>query len=139
MSELYQWQGFRARFKCGNFSALDHSRNEFRPVQPERDVHCHTWRHILDRKDISKLGELARIAINESDAAEVADRINDVLSLVDQLQAADTQGIEPMSHPLDSVQVLRADDVTETNQRDTFQSLAPAAEKGLYLVPKVIE
>lgn len=93
----------------------------------------------MDRKDISKLGELARIAINESDAAEVADRINDVLSLVDQLQAADTQGIEPMSHPLDSVQVLRADDVTETNQRDTFQSLAPAAEKGLYLVPKVIE
>jgi aspartyl-tRNA(Asn)/glutamyl-tRNA(Gln) amidotransferase subunit C len=93
----------------------------------------------VDRSDIAKLAELARIAISDSAADEVAQRISDVLVLVDQLQAVDTEGIAPMAHPLDAVQRLRSDEVTETNQREHFQAIAPATQDGLYLVPQVIE
>lgn len=93
----------------------------------------------MDRSDIAKLAELARIEIADSTVDEVAKSITDVLALVDQLQAADTDGIAPMAHPLDATQRLRADVVTESNQREDFQALAPAAEQGLYLVPKVID
>jgi len=93
----------------------------------------------VDRSDIAKLAELARIEIADSTVDEVAKSITDVLNLVDQLQAADTDGIAPMAHPLDATQRLRADVVTESNQREDFQALAPAAEQGLYLVPKVID
>ncbi len=93
----------------------------------------------MDRSDIANLAELARIDINNAAADEVANSITDILALVDQLQAADTSGVEPMAHPLDAVQRLRADVVCETNQRDALQSQAPAIEKGLFLVPKVID
>ena len=93
----------------------------------------------MDRIEIAKLGTLARIEISESTIDEVANSINDVLQLVDQLQAADTTGIEPMAHPMDAVQLLRADSISETNQRESFQAIAPATENGLYLVPKVID
>lgn len=89
--------------------------------------------------DIAKLAHLARIEISEADSGEVAQRISQVLDLVDQLQAVDTQGVTPMAHPLDATQRLRPDAVTEPDQRDAFQRLAPAAEAGLYLVPRVIE
>ncbi len=93
----------------------------------------------MDRSDIQKLANLARLDIDESSLDEVASRISNVLKLVDQLQAADTDNVAPMAHPLDAVQRLRADVVTETNQRERFQTIAPATEDGLYLVPKVID
>ena len=93
----------------------------------------------VDRADIAKLAKLARIAISDDAADEVANRISNVLAMVDQLQAVDTEGVEPMAHPLDAVQRLRADVVTETNERELFQSIAPAVQDGLYLVPQVIE
>lgn len=93
----------------------------------------------MDRSDIAKLAELARLEISDSHADEVATSITDVLALVDQLQAADTDGVIPMAHPLDATQRLRTDVVSEPNQREAFQKLAPAAEDGLFLVPKVIE
>ncbi|MEZ5529486.1 MAG: Asp-tRNA(Asn)/Glu-tRNA(Gln) amidotransferase subunit GatC [Porticoccaceae bacterium] len=93
----------------------------------------------IERADIEKLAELARIELNEATIAETTKSIADVLALVDQLQAADTEGVEPMAHPTDAVQRLRPDVVTETNQREAFQAIAPATEAGLYLVPKVIE
>ncbi|HEY5776622.1 MAG TPA: Asp-tRNA(Asn)/Glu-tRNA(Gln) amidotransferase subunit GatC [Xanthomonadales bacterium] len=93
----------------------------------------------IERADIEKLAELARIELNEATIAETTRSIADVLALVDQLQAADTEGVEPMAHPTDAVQRLRPDVVTETNQREAFQAIAPATEAGLYLVPKVIE
>ena len=67
------------------------------------------------------------------------DTIAEILEMVDQLQAADTANVEPMANPLDAVQRLRADAVTEGNRREAFQAIAPAVENGLYLVPKVIE
>ena len=93
----------------------------------------------IERADIEKLADLARIQISESQFATTAASLTNVLALVDQLQAADTTGVAPMAHPLDAVQRLRPDTVTEPNRRDAFQAIAPATENGLYLVPKVIE
>jgi aspartyl-tRNA(Asn)/glutamyl-tRNA(Gln) amidotransferase subunit C len=93
----------------------------------------------VDRSDIVKLGELARLQISEETIDEVTRRLGDVLALVDQLQAADTDAVSPMAHPMDAHQRLRADIVTEPNERETFQAIAPATEAGLYLVPKVID
>jgi len=93
----------------------------------------------IESSDIAKLAKLARIEINDAAAQEAAKSISEVLALVDQLQAINTDGVLPMAHPLDAVQKLRPDVVSETNQREAFQSIAPATQDGLYLVPKVIE
>ena len=93
----------------------------------------------LTAADVAKIAHLARLQLSAEEEGQVTDRLNDILSLVDQLQAADTAGIEPMAHPMDATQPLRVDVVSETNQRDAYQAIAPATEAGLYLVPKVIE
>ena len=93
----------------------------------------------VDAQTIDKLAELARIAISEETMAEVGNRLGEVLQLVDQLQTVNTEGVVPMAHPLDAVQQLRADVVTEPDRRQEFLKLAPQAEQGLYLVPKVID
>ncbi len=93
----------------------------------------------LTPDQLQRIARLARIDVSPGEAAGVAERLNQVLVLIDQLQSVDTQGIEPMSHALDLVQRLRADQVTEPDRRDDFQKGAPAVDQGLYLVPKVIE
>ena len=94
---------------------------------------------VLDKTEIEKIAHLARLHIDESDAEEVATRITDILALIDEMQSVDTEAVDPLAHPLDLVQRLRADEITEENQRDRLQKLAPASEDGLYLVPKVLE
>ena len=93
----------------------------------------------LDKSEIEKIAHLARLHISESEAEEVTTRITDILGLIDQMQSVDTGVVEPMAHPLEVVQRLRADTITEQDQRDDLQKLAPASESGLYLVPKVLE
>lgn len=93
----------------------------------------------VTRSDIEKVAELARLRLEDDSVDEIVQSITNILSLVDQMQAVDTDGIEPMAHPLDATQRLRADIVTETNNRDAFQAIAPKTEAGLYLVPKVID
>jgi len=93
----------------------------------------------VNSSDIEKLANLARLKINEETVAETTKSITEVLTLIDQLQAAETTDIAPMAHPFDAVQRLRADTVTEVNEREKFQAIAPAIENGLYLVPKVID
>jgi len=97
----------------------------------------------LSDDQIRRIASLARIAIGAAESAEVRERLNRVLGLIDQLQAVDTGGVEPMSHPLEAHipggQPLRADAVTEADRREAYQAVAPAVEGGLYLVPKVIE
>jgi len=93
----------------------------------------------IQQDDIEKIAELARIGIDEKEIGQVTQRITEILQMVDQLQAADTLGVEPMANPLDATQLLRADEVTEGNHRDAFQAIAPAVENGLYLVPRVVE
>ncbi|MDF1644492.1 MAG: Asp-tRNA(Asn)/Glu-tRNA(Gln) amidotransferase subunit GatC [Pseudomonadales bacterium] len=93
----------------------------------------------IDSKEIEKLADLARLKFDQEQLGEVTDRIASVLDFIDQLHQTETQAIEPMAHPMDAVQRLRADKVTESNQREKYQQVAPATENGLYLVPKVIE
>ncbi len=93
----------------------------------------------VSRSDIEKIAELARLRLDEDTLAEVTQSITSILALVDQMQAVDTTNIEPMANPQDATQRLRADIVTEPDQRAAFQAIAPAVEAGLYLVPKVID
>jgi aspartyl-tRNA(Asn)/glutamyl-tRNA(Gln) amidotransferase subunit C len=93
----------------------------------------------ISREDIEKVAVLARIKVDDEQVSALEGDLGNILDLVDQLGAADTEGVAPMAHPLDAVQRLRADEVTETDQRAAFQAIAPATEDGLYLVPKVIE
>ncbi|MDX5373629.1 MAG: Asp-tRNA(Asn)/Glu-tRNA(Gln) amidotransferase subunit GatC [Pseudomonadaceae bacterium] len=93
----------------------------------------------LERSDVEKIAHLARLGLNEGDIPQTTATLNNILGLIDAMQAVDTSGIEPMAHPLDATQRLRADTVTEENRRDAYQAIAPAVENGLYLVPKVIE
>lgn len=89
--------------------------------------------------DIEKIARLARIRVTTDEVPAVAERLNNILTMVDRLQAVDTTAVEPMANPLDATQRLRADTVTEPNQRDALLAIAPASDAGLYLVPKVIE
>ncbi len=93
----------------------------------------------LEKSDVEKIAHLARLEIDESTIPDYARDLNNILDLVEQLSAVDTQDITPMAHPLDAHQRLRPDTVTETNQRDAFQAIAPKTEAGVYLVPQVIE
>jgi aspartyl-tRNA(Asn)/glutamyl-tRNA(Gln) amidotransferase subunit C len=93
----------------------------------------------LSDDQIRRLARLARIALEPGESREVAQRLDRIFSLVSEMQAVDTAGIEPMSHAVDLVQRLRADEVTEADQRERYQSVAPQAQQGLYLVPKVVE
>ncbi|MFV8820115.1 Asp-tRNA(Asn)/Glu-tRNA(Gln) amidotransferase subunit GatC [Haliea sp. E17] len=93
----------------------------------------------IEQDEIEKIAALARIRVDTAQAAALGQRLTEILGMVEQLQAVDTAGVEPMAHPLDAVATLRADEVTECNRRDAFQAIAPAVEDGLYLVPKVIE
>ncbi|WP_020396879.1 Asp-tRNA(Asn)/Glu-tRNA(Gln) amidotransferase subunit GatC [Thiolinea disciformis] len=89
--------------------------------------------------EVKKVAGLARLGIPEERLDEYSTKLNSILGMMEQLSAIDTKGVEPLSNPLDSVQRLREDVVTETNQRDKYQTIAPEVEEGLYLVPKVIE
>lgn len=93
----------------------------------------------LERSDVEKIAHLARLGLNEADIPSTTETLNNILGLIDQMQAVNTDGIEPLAHPLEATQRLRADAVTEVNQREAYQAIAPAVENGLYLVPKVIE
>ncbi|QQD19027.1 Asp-tRNA(Asn)/Glu-tRNA(Gln) amidotransferase subunit GatC [Spongiibacter nanhainus] len=93
----------------------------------------------LEQNDIAKLARLARIHIDDSSVEELRQRIGDILNMVDTMQAVDTSDIPPMANPHDAMQRLRPDAVTETDQRERFQAIAPQTEDGLYLVPKVID
>ncbi|MBU0501268.1 MAG: Asp-tRNA(Asn)/Glu-tRNA(Gln) amidotransferase subunit GatC [Gammaproteobacteria bacterium] len=93
----------------------------------------------LERQEVEKITHLARIAVGEAEMDALARSLSGILDFVEQMSAVDTQGVEPMAHPLHMAQRLRPDQVTEQDQRERFQSIAPEAEAGLYLVPKVIE
>jgi aspartyl-tRNA(Asn)/glutamyl-tRNA(Gln) amidotransferase subunit C len=93
----------------------------------------------LSLDDVKRIAYLARIAIDDIEAAAVLKQLSGIFTLIEQMQAVDTTGIEPMSHAQDVVLRLRDDVVTEPDQHELFQSVAPQVEAGLYLVPKVIE
>ncbi|MDO8272375.1 MAG: Asp-tRNA(Asn)/Glu-tRNA(Gln) amidotransferase subunit GatC [Gammaproteobacteria bacterium] len=93
----------------------------------------------LEKSDVEKIAHLARLHIDATEAQEVANRISSILDLIDQMQSVETRNVAPLAHPFDAVQRLRPDVVTEKNEREYLQKIAPSVQKGLYLVPKVIE
>lgn len=93
----------------------------------------------LGPEDIDKLCELARLEITAAEAEDVRSKLSDIVTMVDSLKAADTARVTPMAHPLDRAQRFRADEISETDQHELYQRNAPAVERGLYLVPKVID
>ena len=93
----------------------------------------------LTPEQIQQIAHLARLELRPEQLDPYAGQLSSILEMVDQLSQAETEAVSPMAHPLDMVQRLRADAVTAADQRERFQALAPQAENGLYVVPKVIE
>lgn len=93
----------------------------------------------LTVNDVKRIADLAYIEIDESEAKETLIQLSGIFNLIETMQAVDTSTVEPMSHAQSVVQRLREDEVTETDQRELCQSIAPQVEAGLYLVPQVIE
>lgn len=93
----------------------------------------------LSTDDVKKVARLARLAMTETEVQAAHHQLSGIFDLIAEMQAVDTAGIAPMSHAQDVTQRLREDRVTEGNQRELFQSVAPQVESGLYLVPQVIE
>lgn len=93
----------------------------------------------VNRQDIENVAQLARLHLDPEQLGEVTESINNILQLIDQMQAIDTSDVEPLAHATNASQRLREDVVTESDQRDALQAIAPSVEGGLYRVPKVIE
>lgn len=93
----------------------------------------------LELSDVKRIAHLARLEIDDAGAETALHQLSGILGLIEEMQAVNTNGIEPMSHSQDVIQRLREDVITESDQRELFQSIAPSVENGLYLVPKVIE
>jgi len=98
----------------------------------------------LSLTDVIRIAQLSQLEISDEQATRTLDQLNDIFTLVEQMSAVDTSGIEPLNHPVaaymqDVSLRLRQDEVTEENGRDEYQKPAPATADGLYLVPQVIE
>ena len=93
----------------------------------------------LSIEDVNRVAHLARIEVTPDEARDVLKKLTGIFALIEDMRRVDTAGIAPMSHAADVSLVLREDVVTETNQRELFQSVSPATADGLFLVPKVIE
>jgi aspartyl-tRNA(Asn)/glutamyl-tRNA(Gln) amidotransferase subunit C len=93
----------------------------------------------LDRKQIEDIAMLARLSIKEDDIPVHQTELGEILKMVEQMKSVDTDAIEPLAHPLEIDARLRPDAITEENQREKNQTMAPQTQDGYYLVPKVIE
>jgi aspartyl-tRNA(Asn)/glutamyl-tRNA(Gln) amidotransferase subunit C len=93
----------------------------------------------LTAADVTRIAHLARLELSGDEAARTLEQLNSVFGLIEELRAVDTTGVEPMTHTQDMTLRLRADQVTEADQRAACQQAAPSVEQGLYLVPRVIE
>ena len=93
----------------------------------------------LSAEDVAKIAHLARLAVEPEQSETLGRELSNILDLVAQMDAVDTDAVTPMAHPLEMAQRLREDVVSEEDRRESYQSNAPAVENGLFLVPKVIE
>jgi aspartyl-tRNA(Asn)/glutamyl-tRNA(Gln) amidotransferase subunit C len=93
----------------------------------------------LIRDDVKRAARLARIAVQESETDEVLEQLARIFLMIEQMRAVDVSTVEPMAHAQDVILRMREDVVTESDQRELFQSIAPRVDNGFYLVPKVIE
>jgi aspartyl-tRNA(Asn)/glutamyl-tRNA(Gln) amidotransferase subunit C len=93
----------------------------------------------LSSEDVQRIAHLARIEITSAEAVDVSAKLDSIFDLIGRMRAVDTTDIVPMSHAQNVTLPLREDAVTETDRHELYQSVAPAVQNGLYLVPKVIE
>lgn len=93
----------------------------------------------LTKEDVSAIAKLARLQVNDDEIEQYKQELTQILDLVEQMNQVDVTNVEPMAHPQELMQPLRADQVLESDQRNKFQAIAPAVQDGLYLVPKVID
>jgi aspartyl-tRNA(Asn)/glutamyl-tRNA(Gln) amidotransferase subunit C len=93
----------------------------------------------LSREEIEYIAHLARLEVSEAEVPVYADKLGKIIEFIDELGQADTGELVPMAHPLDMSQRLRADEVTESIERERYQANAPETENGLYVVPRVVE
>jgi len=93
----------------------------------------------LDKDQVQHIAMLARLKLADDEFDETVDKLSRIVDFVDQLSQAETEGVVPMAHPLNESQRLRADEVTESDEREALQENASSVANGLYLVPKVIE
>ncbi|MGJ8524922.1 Glutamyl-tRNA(Gln) amidotransferase subunit C [Halomonadaceae bacterium LMG 33818] len=93
----------------------------------------------IEHADVQRAAHLARIGLDDADAEQYVDDLSRILNMVDRLQEVDTSQTAPLSHPLDATQPLRPDEVTESDERERYQRVAPQVSEGLYLVPRVVE
>jgi aspartyl-tRNA(Asn)/glutamyl-tRNA(Gln) amidotransferase subunit C len=93
----------------------------------------------LSGDDLVRVAKLARLGLTTEEKDATATQLNAILGLIDRMQSVNTDAVEPLAHPLELTQVLRADEVVEQDQRDQYQRVAPLTQDGLYLVPKVVE
>ncbi len=89
--------------------------------------------------DVAHLSALARLAVTADQIANSQAELGSIMNMIDAMQSINTDGVLPLSHPLDAQARLRADQVTETVPIDAFQANAPATAEGYYLVPRVVE
>jgi len=93
----------------------------------------------LDLAQVRRIADLARIEVTDAEAQRVLDQLNDIFRMIERMQAVDTEGVEPMAHPLGGAQRLRDDVVTASDQRAAILANAPEQQDGLFLVPRVLE
>lgn len=93
----------------------------------------------ITQKEVEKIADLAQIAVTQAQCEQLHDDLNNIIKLVEKLNELDVSNVEPLAHSLDTTQPLREDCITEINQRESFQSIAPNVHFGLYIVPKVLE
>jgi aspartyl-tRNA(Asn)/glutamyl-tRNA(Gln) amidotransferase subunit C len=93
----------------------------------------------LTTQDIQKITELSKLELSAEKEPAIKNSLENILTLVEKMNAVNTDSVEALAHPFDATQPLRADAVTEKDQRDVFQKNAPQVESGLYIVPKFVE
>jgi aspartyl-tRNA(Asn)/glutamyl-tRNA(Gln) amidotransferase subunit C len=93
----------------------------------------------LSPEEVRKIARLARLSVSDGEVAAYAGELTRILELVDRMERVDTAGVAPMAHPQHATQRLRPDAVTEPDRRERYQRIAPAVERGLYLVPRVVD
>ena len=93
----------------------------------------------LNAQTVSQIAHLARLSLNDAQSTEYSESLNKILGMMDTLKSSNTDGVEPLKSPFDNPQPLRIDRVSENNQREAYQAVAPAIQDGYYLVPRVIE
>lgn len=94
---------------------------------------------LINRKEVEQIAVLAKLRVSESEIDAVAASLDSVVEMINHINEADTDKVKPMANPMDAVQRLRADKVTQTSNKETLLSMATQTDNDYFLVPTVVE